>query len=98
MTHARILATAAAVSIGLSAAPLAAQHDSHAMHARQEAPATTVPAAPADESLPPSEERAKPTLVSSPRHGEYVDVKLPGSDQAIRTFVVYPERKDRPPS
>jgi len=97
MTHARILATAAAVSIALGAAPLGAQHDVQAMHAGQEAPATTVPATPADERLPPSEERAKAALVSSPRHGEYVDIKLPGSAQAIRTFVVYPERKDKAP-
>ncbi|MBZ5552053.1 MAG: dienelactone hydrolase family protein [Acidobacteriia bacterium] len=36
-------------------------------------------------------------LEKSPRHGEYLDMKLPGSDQKIRTWVVYPERKDKAP-
>ncbi|MBZ5535590.1 MAG: dienelactone hydrolase family protein [Acidobacteriia bacterium] len=50
-----------------------------------------------DEKLPAGEEQAKTALEKSPRHGEYVDVKLPGSDQKIRTWVVYPERKDKAP-
>ena len=53
--------------------------------------------APAGAGLPPSEEQAKPALERSPRHGEYVDVKLSGGDQKIRTWVVYPERKDKAP-
>lgn len=57
------------------------------------------PAAPAaamarDEKLPASEEQAKAALEKSPRHGEYVDVKLP-SGAPIRTWVSYPERKDK---
>src|SRR5262245_54657653 len=48
-------------------------------------------------SIPPAEEQAKATLEKSPRHGEYADVKVPGSPQAIRTWVVYPERKDKAP-
>jgi len=44
--------------------------------------------------LPPGEEGAKAALEVSPRHGEFVDVKLP-SGVAIRTWVVYPERKDK---
>lgn len=51
----------------------------------------------ADESLPPSDEQAKAALERSTRHGEWVDVKVPGSEQAIRTWVVYPERKDKAP-
>jgi carboxymethylenebutenolidase len=50
-----------------------------------------------DESLPPSEPQAKAALEKSPRHGEYVDVKLPGGGTPIRTWVVYPERKDKAP-
>ena len=47
-----------------------------------------------DENLPPAEETAKAALEKSPRHGEYVDVK--GADgKPIRTWVVYPERKDK---
>jgi carboxymethylenebutenolidase len=50
-----------------------------------------------DEKLPPSEESAKARLERSPRHGEFVDVKLPGAEQTIRTWVVYPERKEKAP-
>ena len=40
--------------------------------------APTPPTSPArDENLPPSEQQAKAALEKSPRHGEYVDVKLP---------------------
>ncbi|MEA2600094.1 MAG: carboxymethylenebutenolidase [Acidobacteriota bacterium] len=53
------------------------------------------PAAPRDESLPPSEAQAKAALEKSPRHGEYVDIKLPSGGTPIRTWVVYPERKDK---
>ena len=63
-----------------------------------EAPqAAAAPAAPLprDEKLPPSEEQAKAALEKSPRHGEYVDVKLPGGGAPIRTWVVYPERKEK---
>lgn len=53
------------------------------------------PAAARDEKLPPSEEQAKAALEKSPRHGEYVDVKLPSGGTPIRTWVAYPERKDK---
>ncbi|MCM3875735.1 MAG: dienelactone hydrolase family protein [Thermoanaerobaculia bacterium] len=43
---------------------------------------------------PPAEEQAKAALDKSPRHGEWVDVKMP-SGPAIRTWVVYPERKEK---
>jgi carboxymethylenebutenolidase len=52
---------------------------------------------PSDEKLPPGEEQAKAALEKSPRHGEFVDVKLDGSEHPIRTWVVYPERKDKAP-
>jgi carboxymethylenebutenolidase len=48
-----------------------------------------------DETLPPSEAQAKAVLDRSPRHGEWVDVKLPSGGAPIRTWVVYPERKDK---
>jgi carboxymethylenebutenolidase len=47
--------------------------------------------------LPPGELQAKAALEKSPRHGEYVDVKLPSGRTPIRTWVVYPERKDKAP-
>ena len=48
-------------------------------------------------SLPPSAETAMVVLESSPRHGEWVDVMVPGSDVPISTWVVYPERSDSAP-
>jgi carboxymethylenebutenolidase len=57
-------------------------------------PAAAASAMPRDENLPAAEETAKAALEKSPRHGEYVDVK--GADgKPIRTWVVYPERKDK---
>lgn len=53
------------------------------------------PSPPAPPALPPSESTAKAALDTSPRHGEYVDVKNPAGGTPIRTFVVYPERKDK---
>jgi len=50
-----------------------------------------------DQALPAGEDQAKAALEKSPRHGEFVDIKLPGSGAAIRTWVVYPERKDKAP-
>ena len=44
---------------------------------------------------PPPDSLAKAALETSPRHGEFVDIELPGSKTKIRTFVVYPERKDK---
>src|SRR5262245_12628290 len=46
-------------------------------------------------SLPPSEATAKAALEKSPRHGEYIDVKMPGGGAPIRTWISYPERKDK---
>src|SRR4029453_10490934 len=46
-------------------------------------------------NLPPSETTAKAALEKSPRHGEYVDVKQAGGGVPIRTWISYPERKDK---
>jgi len=53
--------------------------------------ATAALAAPA---LPPGEEDARARLEKSPRHGEYIDVAYNDSTP-LRTWIVYPERKDR---
>jgi carboxymethylenebutenolidase len=53
---------------------------------------TPVPRTP---DLPPSEDHAKDALSSTPRHGEWVDVKVEGAATPIRTWVVYPERKQK---
>jgi carboxymethylenebutenolidase len=59
--------------------------------------AAAMPTAPAprDPNLPPSEDQAKAALEKSPRHGEYVDIKLPSGGTPIRTWIAYPERKDK---
>ena len=57
----------------------------------------TLTSSPSDANLPPSEDTAHAALEKSPRHGEYVDIKLPGSQTSIRTWVVYPERKEKAP-
>jgi len=50
-----------------------------------------------DAALPAGAEAAKAALESSPRHGEYADVAHPGGGKPIRTWIVYPERKDKAP-
>lgn len=45
--------------------------------------------------LPPGEENARAALDNSPRHGEWVDVSYDG--RPIRSWIVYPERKDKAP-
>jgi len=46
-------------------------------------------------ALPAAEADAKERLDTSPRHGEFVDVAIPGEPTKLRTWVVYPERKDK---
>jgi carboxymethylenebutenolidase len=94
----------------LSSRTVAAQMDPHVAQEHEHPPAATATATPAapmppptpakpptprDENLPPSESQAKAALEKSPRHGEYVDIKLPNGGTPIRTWVVYPERKDK---
>lgn len=89
-----LLALALLAAPGQTApAPAQAPHD----HAAEAPPAAAAhPAAARDESLPAGEGEAKAALDRSPRHGEYVDVKLP-SGTPIRTWISYPERKDKAP-
>ena len=47
--------------------------------------------------LPPGAENAKQVLQKSPRHGEWVDIKVPGKKDPLRAYVVYPERSDKAP-
>ncbi len=53
--------------------------------------------APAGAGLPAGDTEAKGRLETSPRHGEYVDVPVEGSNQKIKTWVVYPERAEKAP-
>ena len=57
----------------------------------------TLTTSPSGANLPPSEDDAHAALEKTTRHGEYVDIKLPGSQTSIRTWVVYPERKEKAP-
>lgn len=68
-------------------------HD-HGSHGTETAATATVPQ---DPSLPAGEEQAKQALDSSARHGEWVDIPVAGSSEKLRTWVVYPERKDKAP-
>jgi len=52
-------------------------------------------AAPKPQSLPPSDSLALGRLESSPRHGEFVDIPYGTEGVRLRTWVVYPERKDK---
>lgn len=52
-------------------------------------------AATASPTLPPAEDTAKERLTTSSRHGELVSVDVGGTP--VRTWVVYPERKDKAP-
>src|SRR4029453_711828 len=61
------------------------------------AQATPAPSPTPNPSLPAGQDDAKAVLEKSPRHGEYVDVKVPGATTPLRTWVVYPERKDKAP-
>ena len=40
---------------------------------------------------------ATKALADSPRHGEWVDIALPGSEVKLKTWVVYPESKAKAP-
>jgi carboxymethylenebutenolidase len=50
-----------------------------------------------DGKLPPGEADAKARLEKSPRHGEFVDIEVPGGKVPLRSYVVYPERKEKAP-
>lgn len=93
MTMTRSAFLAASV---LAASPLFSQAaDPHAEHAKEAAakPATAAPA-PRNEAIPPDADQAKDALAKSPRHGEWVDVAMPGGGKLL-TWVVYPEKKEK---
>jgi carboxymethylenebutenolidase len=80
-----------AALLALSPAAAFAQHEGHD-HA-MEMPAAHDSAA-RDPNLPADEGHAREALDQSPRHGEFIDVPVPG-DVTLRTWVSYPERPDR---
>jgi carboxymethylenebutenolidase len=44
--------------------------------------------------VPPDADQAKDALAKSPRHGEWVDIALPGGGKLV-TWVSYPEKKEK---
>ena len=81
----------AAVCVG----PASAQtHDPHADHMME--PQAGGAAGPRNPNLPPDAEAAKAQLDKSPRHQEWVDIKMTNGP-ALKTFVVYPERSVKTP-
>jgi len=85
--------TLAAIAIAaLSAAPALAQ-DEHAGHANARGLSGAEPQNP---NLPPDNDGAKDRLAKSPRHGEWVDIKI-ANGPALNSFVVYPERSTKAP-
>jgi carboxymethylenebutenolidase len=89
-----------AMAFVLSAAPAFAQapaidtHAGHVMagHITDQQP----PTKPDNPAIPPDNAASAARLTISPRHGEWVDIKMP-SGGALKSFVVYPERKDKAP-
>jgi carboxymethylenebutenolidase len=48
--------------------------------------------APKNDAVPPADPYVEETLKTSPRHGEWVDVRVPGGATPIKSYVVYPVR------
>jgi carboxymethylenebutenolidase len=65
--------------------------------AAQTGAAVTAAVTAAEPTPPAGEPGALAQLNASPRHGEWVDVPLPGSSVPLRTWVVHPERPDDAP-
>ncbi len=104
-----VLGTSASLAfaqMAQSAQPASDPHAEHA-HAAMQAPAggaapagqppAPAPAVPKTADLPADEAGAKEAINKTPRHAEYVDVKVEGQPTPIKAFVVYPERKDKAP-
>jgi carboxymethylenebutenolidase len=95
----RRLLPAAAVAAVLVAAPVRAQNpaDEHAGHSMEHMQAAgSASGVNQNPNLPPDNDGAKDRLAKSPRHGEWIDIKM-AAGAPINSFVVYPERKDKGP-
>jgi carboxymethylenebutenolidase len=77
----------------LASASVAAQ--SHSDHGTDRAASAVRQAVTPD--LPADEAHAAEALRNSPRHGEWVEIAVPGSSDKLKSFVVYPERPDKAP-
>jgi carboxymethylenebutenolidase len=47
--------------------------------------------------IPADADHVVAVLNKSPRHGEWVDIKVPGKDVPLKSWIVYPERSDKAP-
>jgi carboxymethylenebutenolidase len=47
--------------------------------------------------IPPGADGARERLNSSPRHGEWVEIKVPDTTAPLKAWVVYPERSEKAP-
>jgi carboxymethylenebutenolidase len=90
-------AVAAAVGIGFAAGRVrpAVAVDEHAGH---ELGMSVVPASPTQQgaSIPPSGSAAADRIARSPRHAEWIAIRVDATD-SVMAWVVYPERRDKAP-
>jgi carboxymethylenebutenolidase len=92
-----VTAVAAAVGVGFAAGsvkPAQAVPDEHANHDMSAMSATR--SVPQQAGIPASGAGAKERIEKSPRHGEWVAIKVNATD-SVMAWVVYPERKDKAP-
>jgi carboxymethylenebutenolidase len=83
------------LSVPMAARPPGTEHSMH----QRAPPASTTPASArtGNDPLPAGEEQARTALEKSSRHGEWADVTVAGSEDSVRTWIVYPERKEKAP-
>src|SRR6476646_269095 len=91
-----VLATALALAETPAFAQTRPAVDPHAGQMMMEMQRPAAAAKPDNPAIPPDNAASAERLKISPRHGEWVDIKMP-SGPAIKSFVVYPERRDKAP-
>jgi carboxymethylenebutenolidase len=92
-----ITLTAALAALATSSfAQKPAPHDEHAGHAVQQPAAAEPFARPANDKVPPGNEQATAELAASKLKSEWVNIAYSGGP-ALKSFVVYPQRKDKAP-
>lgn len=89
------LAGAAAIGFVAGRVPFAAASDEHAGHDLAVAPAQSTQAQQGT-AIPASAGTAVERLAKSPRHAEWVAIKV-GATDSVMAWVVYPERREKAP-
>ena len=92
---AAVLLVVGTIGFILGRAPAAAAADEHSGH-DMSAPAMTSVVTAQDTTIPASAATAAERIAKSPRHGEWVTIKVGATDSVV-AWVVYPERKDKAP-